>query len=396
MLLIIATFLVWILCFLLIVKFQIKLTKKLLIAGLLLYLIPALYLPAIPDVALWETVGVKSLEGIDFYSFDRPTHGTFPFFPLMIWPHTLFHLISRTTNIPFVLFVRLLVTIFIIGIVFLIGKIINNQLMAKKMQALFLFNPVILLVTALHGQVDMIVAFFVLLTIYLLIIKKGSLLSSAICYGVSILVKTWSVIFLPLFFSVLKKDLKLWSFAVLGTIFSFVLLYMLVFFANPVYLAQAVLSAGGGPGFWGYTAVINLLSEIFPSTVHLSVLLGQFTALILLPIFSLAYFYIFRKNLSLIDSVVFLLLAFLIFTPRWGLQYSSWVLPFAAAAQFKNEINIYSLVASCYLALSYSLLIIKDNLQIIEPLTNIAMLIGLITWCFLILWFVHIIKTRTN
>ena len=97
-----------------------------------------------------------------------------------------------------------------------------------------------------------------------------------------------------------------------------------------------------------------------------------------------------------IDSVVFLLLAFLIFTPRWGLQYSSWVLPFAAAAQFKNEINIYSLVASCYLALSYSLLIIKDNLQIIEPLTNIAMLIGLITWCFLILWFVHIIKTRTN
>ena len=85
----------WITIFFFITKFDPYLNLKLCLLALVIYLIPAFYLPTIPDVGLFETVGIKLIERVDFYAFDGNNHGTFPFLPFMNWFYAVAHILSN-------------------------------------------------------------------------------------------------------------------------------------------------------------------------------------------------------------------------------------------------------------------------------------------------------------
>src|SRR4030042_5550649 len=200
----ILTILLWLISFLVVILLFKQLNSKLWIFAFILYTLPAFYLPTIQDVGLFESVGIKFLERVDIYAFDGPNHGTYPFLPLMNWFYAISHILSKTINLPFIFFVRLLMIAAVFGTTILIGKL-NRTREVKKDQLFFLFCPINLLVFSLHGQADILLIFFLLLSVYFLTIRQKSIIKSAITLGFSILVKSWSIIFIPLFLISLRK-----------------------------------------------------------------------------------------------------------------------------------------------------------------------------------------------
>lgn len=340
----------------------------------LVYIIPAFFLPAISDVALFETVGIHIAMRDDFYAFDRPTHGTFPFLPLMTWIYGLFHMLSVYTGINFVVFVRLFVILFVVLTTILIRKFGRNPW-------LLILNPITFLVVVLHGQVDAVLIFFVLAAIYNF--EKPT--KSSIALALSLLVKNWSIIFAPLFL-IQRQKLSHLLLGIIGfalTIGFFLLLHIRWFHSKPeLFLETFTSHLGGSPGYFGYTAILNVLG--FDSFAQF---LDNETTIILGAAFLAAYFISFVKKLNLVKSALLVVLTFLVFTPGWGLQYTFWILPFAIVAGESRKIIIYTLLATPYLSLAYLFLILKSDLQL-API-----ILGLPLWIFFVWWFYKIARS---
>ena len=346
-----------------------------------MYVIPAIYLPAVSDVALFETVGVKVLERTDFYAFDRPNHATFPFLPLFVWIYAIFHYLSVATGIPFVVFVRLLVILCIFGIV---------RLLPKETRLLFLFNPVVFIVSAHHGQADMAVALFAMLSVVAGAGKKTGHLMSGIYMSISVFVKNWSVILIPLFLLRLKS--LSWSLGFLAASFFMLGFYIRVMHANPKYIYESFVShSGGAPGYFGVTGVLRLLSFVQPEFGKWILYVFDKSVYILIVAFTITYLFIIFKKFDIKKSILLLVLSFLIVTPGWGLQYASWVLPFAAFLGHSqvNKIRMYSLLAFTYLSVSYLSFFYYDF-----NFSTITILLGIPVWIFAIWWFLGLLFTR--
>ncbi len=355
-------------------------TYWLLIAAFV-YLIPSFFLPGILDVKLFETVGIKILERTDFYAFDRPTHATFPFLPLLVWPYALFHFLARLTGVEFVVFVRLMVIVFVFGMVFFLPK---------PTRKLFLFNPIIFMTVALHGQADMIVIFFTLLSVHFANIKKGFL--SGFFMAISMFVKNWSVIFLPLMLVKVKNKL-LWILGFLGTAGVLLGVYIRLLHSNLTFIFEAFFShAGGAPGYWGLTGILNLFG--FPSSR-----VFDLSMFILVITFGLLYFWVFLKKLDLKLSMLLLVLGFLVVTPGWGIQYAAWPIPFALFANQRHKLKIYTVIGTFYVLASYlQTYAYQFNLFVdfLRIMNKFSIILGIPLWFFTIYWLASLIYNSAD
>jgi len=179
------------------------------------------------DVRLFASAGYAFYNKVDIYWVDQ-THGTYPFFPFMIYPYALFWYLSD--KLPFVTF-SFFVKLLLIPIIFLtsslIAKILRQKGLTKHksrlVQLLFLTNPIVFLTITFHGQADILLIFFFIWSIYLL--KECFL--SGILMVLSVLTKTWSIIFLPLVIFRIKSFQKLIIYlsTFILTLFAFVFLY---------------------------------------------------------------------------------------------------------------------------------------------------------------------------
>lgn len=388
----IITIFVWIIIFFTVNNFHTRISSKLWLLAFLIYIIPALYLPTISDVGLFETVGIKLLERVDFYVFDGENHGTFPFLPFMNWFYALAHVLGKVTTLSFIFFVRLLMITAVFTTTIMIGKL-NKSQDSKKDQLFFLFNPVNLLVVSFHGQADILLIFFVLASIFFLKQKHKSIVKSAVLMGLSILTKTWSVIFIPLFFIKIKEFSKkcLWLLTQAVIIFLITGFYVRLFHSDFALLVETLTShVGGAPGFWGYTGFMSLVSELIPSVSWLINSLEDKARYILIFAFLVAFALIVKKRIPLLPSIVILLLTFKLATPGWGIQYTAWILPFAAVSGMTKSLKTYSYLAIPYVAFSYLLIITNHSNS--EFLSIVSIAIGLPVWVYVIYWIVQLLK----
>ena len=371
--------------------------RYLLWAGFIFYLLFAFFIKnPMPDVHLFESAGFYLTQKNSIYFIDQ-THGTYPFFPFLIFPYALFHLVvKRYPILPFSFLVKLILipTIFALGI--LIEKLSILQGLKKnsafQRKILFCLNPVVFFSIVYHGQADILLLFFFLLSFYFF----EKTLLSGIFYGLSILTKTWSVIFWPLFFLKIKTfNSKIIHFlSTIIPIFVVCFIYTRLVGSSFRQVASAVFGHpavfgqhSGTPSFWGIAAILNVFFQVTKNTdikyfiQHFS----SFSTFILAIVFLLLYLIIFIKKISFHKSSLILILGFYILTPSWGIQYSLWVLPFLFMENLVYGL-VYSFIASPYLIFSY-LPVINSEVDM-----NLSKLFSLLPWLFSLVIFYQLIK----
>lgn len=216
-----------------------------------------------------------------------------------------------------------------IGIAILIYLILKNFLKKPSSKALigsvfYLLNPITIFVSGFHGQTESVWIFFILLSWYLLVVKKRSFLSS-IMLGLAISFKLPAVLLALGFIGLLQNFKKgiLYFFNVF-CIFILSLIPELIIDADA--LIKQVFFYSSTPNIWGLTLIIgrSLMLDI-NEVLKFSLVLKTFL-LILTGGYMYYHYCYYPKRFFIFCQTV--LIIFFIFTPGFGTQYLLWLLPF--------------------------------------------------------------------
>ncbi len=230
---------------------------------------------------------------------------------------------------------------------------------------LYALNPLPALVTGYHGQFEEIPLLFIVLSVLALVrdparlprptLREGLVAAaSALLLGVAIAYKSWPVLFLP----PLVLYTRGWTWRILYAPLSLVPLgvsllgFRLAFGTDSLSkVLGSIAGYNGSDGFcWGYVSVLRECwvhpAEKRPNAwvthVNEPLLLAALAAVCLLLL-------VRRRPL---EGLVTLPLAFYLFAPGWGPNYSIWVLP-GALLLAPRLANRYTLVVLPAVALTY-------------------------------------------
>ena len=185
------------------------------------------------DLQSYRIVGILTKNHINIYP--SPADLRHPYLPFYMYLEALFS--------P--LFLKFINTIFDLGILYLVYLVSKKDL---KTAFLYAVNPVTILIFTLHGQFDSLPIFFLLLSFRLA--SKGKDAFAVLSFSLSILVKTWPLIFiLMLLKNLRKKHLILFTaiFPILG-----ILIYSHYFNSTPLNIINTIIHYQGLQGIWGF------------------------------------------------------------------------------------------------------------------------------------------------
>lgn len=341
------------------------------------------------DITVTSGAGTYLLQKIDFYFIDQD-HGSYPYFPFMIFPQAVFGLLRDTTSFTFSFYqkVCLLAALYFCGWVIYKNQPQTNSVAETRLVTVqFLTLPHVYGIVLFHGQTDIIVlAFFIASVLYLTPITFSTLVKSMVLYAVSIGVKTWSVVFLPLVVLHLKSTWKT-VFYVVGTalvILTSVFVYTRIVDGSSIRtVLPAVLHAGGPSGIWGLTLI---LSALYP-------LPTQYYLIAFGILFLLCQLVILKKRVSVWDKCFLTVLSIYILIPQWGIQYLIWIVPFLYLAPVVTMPKrlIFVLLSTVYLFCLYFNIVTE---RVLFP-PMITGSLGLLIWGYCVYWFVHLLNTRS-
>lgn len=244
----------------------------------------------------------------------------------------LLHVIADGLHIPFSGFWKmpsvfadtvLIYLIYLIAVQY--GK--KTQQQAYSFSLWYAWNPVALFISGYHGQMESIWITLMILSWYVLKMKKH-VLTASILSGLAVAYKFPAILLLPSLLVAPETRKRKWVF--LGTV---LLVVFLSFFPEIVtsthgFIKQSVLYSST-PGVWGFSnIVVKLFSYLQIDRSNLSIISIGLEALLFVTL--LLYFFrnrqnkssdFFRFNLGVISI-------FFILTPGYGNQYLLWPLPF--------------------------------------------------------------------
>jgi len=325
------------------------------------------------DLQSYRIIGELSLKGINIY----PAQAKFfhPYLPFFLYIEALAILLKPI--VPSYIFIRLVNLIFYFATVYLIYLISKKNLKTVFFYAL---NPVLILVTLVHGQFDIIPLFFILLTLYLIKRKKEAL--GLLSFSMAILIKTWPVFLVIIFLKKIKNKKLLLLLPLLPLIF--IIFYIFVFKSSFVSIFSTILGYRSMFNFWGVGKVVSLI--FFPSLPQPPIYIQKMFLYLFLLIFFIYSFYLSYKKTLL--SIVDLLMFFYVFSPGFSPQYFAWIMPFLALAKPKNWPIFVGFIVF-FLAVNYSEWFFKSNFLI-----NLGNLLNWLTWLASIFFYIYWKKNR--
>lgn len=205
---------------------------------------------------------------------------------------------------------------------------------ALRAGLLYALNPLPVMVTAYHGQFEEIPLLFIVLAILLLLDgpargRARAMALSALFLGVAIAYKSWPVLFLlpPLLLIRRRRWQVAYVLSAAVPLGVSLAAYRVAF--GPAGLREAVgtvLGYRGSEGFcWGYVSVFREC-WVHPAALRPNPwLLGTNERLLVAALVVLAALLILRRRP--LEGLVTLPLAFYLFAPGWGPNYTIWVLP---------------------------------------------------------------------
>lgn len=362
--------------------------------ALIARLVPSVILPigAGYDIQSFQIVGSLVIRGEDTYSSSEAVD-RHPYLPMQLYWMALSEKISHHLNLSYVKIVRLAPIIADVLISLLIYLILRNQIESERAflgGLLYAVNPISVFVSAYHGQFDALPTLFIVLSIYsaTFAIRSGGWL------GLAILVKSWPVLTLPS----LVKTQQTWKnrlkflIPAVGIPVLGVVIYSLLFTAEPLRVFERAIKYNRGVGVWGYTYFIRLLSLYKPwGQLFFQWILsyGRYLTVIGL---GFVWFLRARKEL-LVGSILTILVSFFALTHAFAIQYLMWLIPFAALTQDLVWLRRFTIAAFSYMFLTYSTFIFSSSITNLMPLPQadlfIIMVFGLPAWLVTVAWMIN-------
>lgn len=351
----------------------------------------------VADIELLFRMGDELVKGNNPYL--RLEYNVYP--PLAIYLEALTIHLSRVLGIPFHILTRVWPNIADILATVVIYKYLRRLkfrgLTATLWSLVFVLNPVLIIISAAHGQIDSIVNLLVLFSVYYLSfnILSFSNYLAALFLGFAISIKPNPLILLPfLMFFVKGKIRDLGIFVVLSML-PIVLLLVPFVYENFFQVVSEIITYSGVYDFslaaimrgWVYQDNANYWLdnslELIKSS-KLSFLAGLFFLLIL-----------FWKTKKAVKALISVYLLFLTIYFGISAQYLIWILPFAVLERSKI-VFIYTFVAfialtGFYLFFGPSILL-GDLWDVVEHqskfmtvyfLGNLGFFLVLISWLIL-------------
>lgn len=291
----------------------------------------------VADVKLLHEMGETVLKGTNPYL--SLNFNIYP--PIAVYLEAATLYFSNILNIPFHILTKLWPNLADIITTLILYKFLISQkvkpVKASLWSLLFILNPVSIIISSAHGQLDPIPSLLVLFTIYLLTfnVTRFSVYLSALLLGLAIAIKPNPVMLLPIFLFYVQKSLKQ------KVIFLLLIITPLTVTLSPFLLHNApeiiknLLNYSGVYDF-GYSAILRgvwyqknanfwlpLTNELLDAS-KLSFLAGAFFTFVL-----------FIKSKDLVKSCLAIYLLFLTFYFGISAQYLIWILPLAIAAREK-------------------------------------------------------------
>jgi len=350
------------------------------------------------DMKMWylvsETIGdditknfYEPYKGVIVF---KDTELSWPYSPIWAFTNYFMNKLSQLIHISLSILIKIPIIIFNMLVAYLLYKIVRRNNKGKKeifrVVASFLYNPIIIFVTAYGAQFGIIAIYFLLLYYYFSNSAKNSF--THLIYGFSIAVKQVTVF--PLIFLLLRqKGIKKITFFAM-TSFPFIVIILPYFIDAWKPVVHNTFLYSGIWAIWGYTRWIQHFTTLFGLYDLQTLLYLTVPKIMTIVLFGLMLYYFNKfKKISMLEGILISYLFFLILTPGFGTQYLVWILPFAVL--FKNYYYyVYSVIGSLVAFFFYYGHGMGDNLFFREIIAY--SLFGPILWLFCIYWLWRIHK----
>lgn len=286
------------------------------------------------DVGLWfNQTGQAVLAGHD-PALTLPNHewNYLPVMPLLWAAGIALHL-------PWPAVGRLWPLLTDVTLIPLIGTLAVEHKGRRAMQ--YAVCPLAFTVSAFHGQLEPIM--LALLVAGLLVLPCRALAGGGLL-GLAVAVKTWPVL-CALAFVRSAADRARVVIGAVAVVAAFAAVSVMVLGADPIRLARVLIGYSSVPGLWGWTGITYQATGHMPS--HSLLAAGK--VLLLAGMLSVGWR---TRSARPIDQLVAVMLAFVVLTPGWGMQYALWPVPFLLVRPRRGALG-YVLAASAVAGATY-------------------------------------------
>ncbi|MCS6956127.1 MAG: glycosyltransferase 87 family protein, partial [Candidatus Calescibacterium sp.] len=201
---------------------------------------------------------------------------------------------------------------FDVGVIYMTYKISKSS----HASLLYALHPAMIIIIAIHGQLDSLVLFFFLLSI---IMFQQKTTFSGLLLGIAISIKPWPILFLPSF---LKKTTQKISYFLLSC-FSPVMSVVFHSFLTGVPVGDIITPIKNYRGIYGIWGIGNIMNTLFPLFWEQNI---RFFRRLFLVLF-VGWQFVNHKK-TFLEELFLTLLVFFSFSPLFGAQWLSWIIPF--------------------------------------------------------------------
>jgi hypothetical protein len=289
------------------------------------------------DVDIWQkhAQGVREIGLINYYHAN-PEMNHAPFISIAI---TFLLRIAEITGIPFRILLRAPFALLDAGTMLLLLKLLRDNRHRFAIAAGFWLHPLAMIFSAYHGNIDSAVAFFLVLTLYL--ISKNRTIGAGAALGASLWVKLPTVLAIPAFFFALhgwrKRFLFLAAICVVGisTYIPALLKDPAIVYKNVFRYEGQIIKTTTNIRAWGTQNFIAPFMRLLPAPSREKVskpitwLLKESGSISLALIVILSWLRQHRNGIDQTAANIAACYAILYgFSNFWSFQYFAWSIPF--------------------------------------------------------------------
>lgn len=313
------------------------------------------------------------------YLFEKNPEYPVDYFPFISYLGLLAVYIKDYLH-PFI-FLKIVFTLFDVAILFPIYFLSKKN---RQTALIYALNPISIIVINIHGQMESIPLFFFLSG--LVFFLKNRILTSIISLSFGIYTKQWPLLFI---IPVLKKTKKkfllvgLALFPILLTVF-----HTLFFPISLIDIFTRIKNYRGIFGAWGLSKIVDYLAEYN---------LNPIIKLLMKRVFLLGFLvfsYVWNEK-NILKNILQIMLFFFVFTPTFGIQWLTWLVPFIIIVRPKLW-RTFIFVTSIYIAAGFAWDAYQYFRDIITMWNGVVNRIGFLLWLLIIIMFIKNVFYQTT